>query len=165
MEGVAGRVFSINISPGGVPKRSVPEVVVGFLGLAGDGHDDKVHHGGPDRAVSLYSIERIRVLKAEGHPVAPGSMGENLTLEGIDSAGLNPGDRLAVGEMELEVTSFATPCKTIVASFIDGGFSRVLHERHPGDSRLYARVLKEGLVRRGDPVRLADPVAPIGTSI
>jgi MOSC domain-containing protein YiiM len=149
-------VFSINISPGGVPKRPVPEAVIGNLGIAGDGHDDRVNHGGPDKAVSIYCIERISALRAEGHPVEPGSMGENLTLEGLDTARLKPGDRLSVGEVEVEVTTYATPCTTIRESFLDGGFSRVLHERHPGDSRLYARVLHGGTLRVGDAVSILD---------
>jgi MOSC domain-containing protein YiiM len=149
-----GRLHRINISPGGVPKLAVEEALLGSLGLAGDGHDDRLHHGGPERAVCIYSIERLRVLQAEGHPVEPGSLGENLTLEGLDTAGVRPGDRLAVGEAEIEVTDFTTPCKTIAAAFIDGGFSRVLEQRHPGDSRLYARVLRSGTVRQGDSVSL-----------
>lgn len=150
------RVLSINISGGGVPKHPVAEGVLSELGIAGDGHDDKVNHGGPDRALCLYSIERIRVLQAEGHPVAPGTMGENITVEGLDSADLKPGQRLAIGETEVELTRHATPCKTISGSFIDGGFSRVLHDRHPGDSRLYARVLRGGTLRPGDPIRVLD---------
>lgn len=144
-----------------MPKSAIEEALVGIEGIAGDGHDDKEHHGGPDRALCLYSIERIRVLRAEGHPVQPGTMGENLTLEGLDTAGLTPGDRLAIGEIEVEVSAYTTPCKTIRESFIDGGFSRVLQDRHPGDSRLYARVLRGGSIRRGDGVRLLAPAARV----
>ena len=163
MSSVAGRVYSINISSGGVPKRAIEEALVAAHGIAGDAHDDQEQHGGPDRALCLYSIERIRVLRAEGHPVQPGTMGENLTLEGLDTADLKPGDRLRVGETEIEITSYTTPCTTIQASFIDGGFSRVLQARHPGDSRLYARVLRGGTVRRGDPVLPAVPATENGS--
>jgi MOSC domain-containing protein YiiM len=155
---VGGLVHSLNISAGGVPKKRIAEALLGPLGLAGDDHDDKEDHGGPDRALCLYSIERLRVLQAEGHPVEPGSMGENITLQGLDTAELRPGDRLAIGETEIEVSSYTTPCKTIAGAFIDGGFSRVLQQRHPGDSRLYARVLRGGRIRTGDPVqRLVSP--------
>ena len=135
-------MFSINISGGGVPKNSIEEALVGVQGIADDDHNDSEHHGGSNRALCLYSIERIRVLRAEGHPVQPGTMGENIT----------PGDRLSLGQVEIEVSAYTTPCKTIRDSFIDGGFSRVLQDRHPGDSRLYARVLRGGRIRRGDPV-------------
>jgi MOSC domain-containing protein YiiM len=154
---MTGHVLRINISSGGVPKYAIPQAQLGSLGLAGDDHDDKRDHGGPDRALCLYSIERIRVLQAEGHPVEPGSMGENLTLQGVDTAALKPGDRLAIGETEVELTQFTTPCRTIRDSFIDGGFSRVLEARHPGDSRLYARVLRGGTIRQGDAVTVLDP--------
>lgn len=153
---MSARVLSINISSGGVPKQPVAEGILGELGIAGDGHDDKVHHGGPDQALCLYSIERIRALQAEGHPVGPGTMGENITIEGLDSANLKPGDRLEIGETEVELTYHTTPCKTIAGSFVDGGFSRVLHDRHPGDSRLYARVLRGGTLRQGDPISVLD---------
>ena len=149
---VEGRVLRINVSGGGVPKLAVEEATLGPLGLAGDDHDDKHDHGGPDRALCIYSMERLRVLRAEGHPVEPGTMGENLTLEGLDTATIAIGDRLSIGETEVEVTSYAAPCRTIAASFIDGGFSRVLEQRHPGDSRLYARVVRGGLIRQGDAV-------------
>jgi len=156
---VEGRVFSINISSGGVPKYPIDHALVGVQGIAGDDHDDHEHHGGPNRALCIYSIERIRLLRSEGHPVQPGTMGENITLEGLDSAELKPGDRLSVGQIEIEVTAYTTPCNTIRDSFIDGGFTRILQDRHPGDSRLYARVVRGGSIRRGDPVHLADPVA------
>lgn len=147
-------MLRINISGGGVPKLPVAEAELGPLGLDGDDHDDKEHHGGPDRALCIYSVARLRVLRAEGHPAEAGTMGENLTLDGLDSATLRPGDRLEIGETEVELTTYAAPCRTIAASFIDGGFSRVLQQRHPGDSRLYARVLRAGRIRQGDPVRV-----------
>ena len=79
-----GRVVQINVSPGGVPKRPVPSARVTTDGLEGDGHRDLEHHGGPERALCLFSLEQIRALQAEGHSVTPGSIGENLTLEGVD---------------------------------------------------------------------------------
>ncbi len=149
-----GRVAQINVSPGGVPKLPVAQAHVGMLGLAGDGHNDKKHHGGPDRAVCLFSVEVIERLRAEGHPIAPGAIGENLTVAGIDFEALLPGDRLQVGEQVLlEITSYTTPCETIAAAFAGGEFARVAHKRHPGESRLYARVLREGVVAAGDAVR------------
>ena len=45
-----------------------------------------------------------------------------------------------------------------MGSFKDGEFARVSQKRHPGWSRVYARVLVEGTIRQGDPVRLLDPI-------
>jgi MOSC domain-containing protein YiiM len=66
-----------------------------------------------------------------------------------------PGIRVEVGnEILLEVSSFTNPCKTIKGSFIDGEFIRIAQKFHPGWSRVYARVISEGEVHVGDPVRL-----------
>src|SRR6187549_403013 len=102
-----GLVFSINTSPGGVPKLPVAEAVVTINGLVGDGHSNLKHHGGPDRAVSIFAIERILALQDEGHPIGAGSTGENLTLSGIDWDLVAPQSLLEVGDALLEIVSFA----------------------------------------------------------
>jgi MOSC domain-containing protein YiiM len=157
----APRVAQINVSPGGVPKLPVETVTIGVQGLDGDGHRDHAHHGGPDRAVCLFSLEAIEALQAEGHPIAPGTLGENLTVHGLDWPRVTPGRRLRVGpEVVLEVTRYTSPCVNITRSFLDGDYARVSQKRHPGWSRVYARVLVAGRVRRGDAIDLADEPAP-----
>ncbi len=150
-----GKLTSINISGGGVPKRRVTGARVASLGLQGDDQDDKVHHGGPDRAVCLFSLERVRALQAEGHPIQPGSAGENLTVEGLRWESVMPGVRLKVGEsVVLEIASFTSPCKTIRHSFMDGRFVRISQKVHPGWSRVYARVIDEGEIGIGDRIEV-----------
>lgn len=152
----SGRVVSVNVSPGGVPKLPVAEQWVGRLGLADDRHNEpEPSHGGPDQAVCLYSVEAIARVAADGHTAFPGSYGENLTLEGIEMDSLAAGDRLAIGDggLLIEMTWNAAPCKTQAHWFIDGRFARISHKTHPGDARWYARVLREGPVRPGDAVR------------
>jgi MOSC domain-containing protein YiiM len=149
-----GRVINVNVNPkGGVPKFPVPSAELTTEGVRGDKQRDRRFHGGPTRAVSLYALERIEALRAEGHPIAPGTTGENLTVAGIAWDGVKVGDRLRVGEwVELEITGYAAPCSNIVESFAEGEFKRISQKLHPGWSRLYARVLAEGVVREGDPV-------------
>jgi MOSC domain-containing protein YiiM len=152
---VNGRIVQINVSPGGVPKTPVPDAEVTRAGLEGDGHRDLEHHGGPDRAVCLFSLEQIQALQAEGHPVIPGALGENVTVEGIDWTRVVPGSRLRLGgQLLLEVTRYTTPCLNIKPAFSHGEYSRVSEKRHPGWSRVYARVLVPGRIRAGDAVRL-----------
>jgi len=161
-----GRIHSIHISPGGVPKLPIEEAIITPLGIEGDGHNDWRNHGGPNAALCLFSLDTIQRLRAEGHPIFPGSVGENLTLEGIAHAALTPGVRLQLGDVvEIEVTSYTTPCKTIAESFADGDFTRISQKVHPGQSRLYARVIKTGVLRPGDSARLltlaaSDPAPP-----
>ena len=149
-----GAVHSINLSAGGVPKLAQPDTFITAEGLRGDWQRDRRYHGGPQRAVCLYSLELIRALQAEGHPIAMGTIGENLTLTGIDWTMMVPGAALEVGAAALELTDYAGPCENIAGSFIDGGFLRVSQKKHAGWSRLYARVLREGAVRVGDGVRV-----------
>jgi MOSC domain-containing protein YiiM len=103
----------------------------------------------------MYSLERIRSLQAEGHPIDIGTAGENVTIQGIDWDRIAPGATIKIGdEVLLEVASFTNPCKTIRASFIAGEFVRIAQKLHPCWSRLYARVLREGQIRFGDPVEV-----------
>jgi MOSC domain-containing protein YiiM len=122
--GTVGRVVQINLSDGGVPKLPVAEARVTRNGVAGDRQRYTAFHGGPDRAVSLFSLEVIERVRAEGHPIEPGSTGENVTVAGLDWRLLAPGSRLAVGdEVVLEITGYAAPCATIKASFAGGASS------------------------------------------
>ncbi len=151
---MSGRVVQVNVSPtGGVPKLPVEAAEVGPTGLAGDAVRYTKIHGGPERAVCLFSAEVIARLQAEGHPIAPGTTGENLTLEGIEWERLEAGDVLAVGEsVRLQLTTRVEPCRTIRASFKGGGFKRIKPAAHPAETRWYTRVLAVGAVRTGDTV-------------
>ena len=147
-----GRIEAIHISRGGVPKQSVFEALITEYGLEGDHQNDTYYHGGPNRAVVLFSLEVIRGLQLEGHPIAPGAVGENLTVSGIDWNAIVPGSRLTIGDVELQVTKYATPCQKVRAWFLGGDFMRIFQDRHPGWSRVCAKVVKGGIVRPGDGV-------------
>lgn len=150
-----GSVYQINSSKGGVPKLPVLEARIGELGIEGDAVASPDIHGGPERAVSLFSLERIEALVAEGHPIGSGTTGENLTLRGIDWDKVVPGTQLRLGsDVVLEITRYTTPCSTIRASFKDKDSNRIHQNLHPGWSRTYAKVVSGGTVRPGDAVEL-----------
>ena len=153
----AAFILQVSTSKGGVPKRPVPPegVQVGELGLEGDVQRNRLYHGGPDRAVCLYASERLDALAAEGHPIGPGSAGENVTTRGLDWDLVVPGAKLRLGaDVLIEITDYAPPCKQNRQWFQDGDFSRLSQRLHPGWSRAYARVLKPGRVRAGDRIEL-----------
>jgi MOSC domain-containing protein YiiM len=109
-------------------------------------------------------METIERLQAEGHPIEPGSAGENLTTAGVEVGRLAPGTRLLIGPdpptaVELELNVPANPCKTIRGSFRGGAFSRLSAREHPGDTRVYAWVRRPGTVRTNDPIRVLPPAA------
>lgn len=153
-----GRVLQVNVSRGGVPKTPIESGRLTFEGIVGDHQNDTEDHGGPMRALCLFTIEEIQRLVAEGHPIYAGATGENVTLSGIPLASLTPGVQLTIGETLIEITGFAFPCKEIAPAFVDREFTRISQKVYPGESRVYARVLREGEIRPGDAVRLLDPV-------
>lgn len=154
-------IARINVSSGGVPKLPVKQAVVGELGIAGDYQADTANHGGVERALCLYAEEVIEAVRAEGHPLGPGTAGENITTRGLDWSLVQPGAQFRLGEEVLiEITRFTTPCKTIKASFAGGDFNRIHHKLHPGWSRAYARVLKGGVIRPGDRIQLVSAGIP-----
>ena len=148
-------VYQINISDGGVPKRPVLEAVVTTNGVEGDRQGNLKVHGGPDRAVCLYSQDLIERLQDEGHSIDAGFAGENLTLTGLEWEKLKPGDRLQIGpDVQLQIMSYTSPCDKNAQWFRDRDIMRVSQKTNPGWSRLYAKVLRGGMVRPGDEVTI-----------
>lgn len=152
---MTGQIHQISVSSGGVPKLPVAEAEVGDRGLADDDQADKRHHGHPEQALCVWSLEVIEALAAEGHPIAPGYAGENITVAGLDWNLVVPGTTLLIGDSVVAPVTFdATPCSKNAAWFLDRNFRRMSHDLHPGWSRMYTSVTVGGTIRVGDPVRL-----------
>tara|TARA_B100000287_G_scaffold62196_1_gene54223 strand:- start:21 stop:500 length:480 start_codon:yes stop_codon:yes gene_type:complete len=152
---LSGVVHSVNISSeGGVPKIPVSSANVMKDGLEGDFNRFRAENreGDPRRAVSIFSLEKIRGLMAEGHPVEVGSTGENITIEGIDWESLEVGMRIRVGDALLELSEPCAPCSKIGGSFVERRFARIDHDLEAGWSRWLATVLEEGAVSIDDSV-------------
>lgn len=161
-------VVQLSRSRGGVPKLAIDEAAVTADGLEGDKQRDRRFHGGPNRALCLYSDDLIEQLALEGHPISRGSTGENVTIRGLDWGLVRPGVRLSIGDVHVEITSFAAPCKTIRGSFIDADSTRVSQKLHRGWSRAYCRILRPGLIRVYDAVAIlspADDLFPLSSAI
>jgi len=135
------------------------KVQVGKLGLEGDEQADLSVHGGLNKAVYAYSIEhypfwiaqRLAALKRE-EPLPHGSMGENLTLEGLLESDVWIGDRLQAGSVLLEITEPRQPCYKFNAKM---GFSHAAKMMlQAGCSGFYLRVIETGELQAGDAVRL-----------
>ncbi len=153
MKKLSPYLHQISVSNGGLPKLRIPKARVTKEGVEGDRHRNAELHGGPDRAVCIFALEVIEALRKEGHSIVPGAAGENFTVAGLDWKHIEPGTKLSVGiEVKLEVLSYTAPCSQNTCWFADGDFSRLSQKIHPGRSRVYARVLTEGIVRQGDPV-------------
>ena len=152
---VTGRIHQISVSAGGVPKLPVDTAEVGLRGVIGDDQADKRHHGHPEQALCVWSLEVIDALREEGHPIAPGYAGENITVAGLDWTLVVPGVTLRFGDSVIAPVTFdATPCSKNAAWFAGRDFRRMSHERHPGWSRMYTSVAAGGTIGVGDPVRI-----------
>ena len=151
-------IFALNRSEGGVPKLGVHEALITPDGMEGDAQKQTHVHGGPDKALCLFSLEVMLKLQEEGHPIFPGSTGENITITGLNWSQLKPGSRLKLGaDTEVEITDYTTPCNTIEESFHDRRFVRISKKLHLGQTRLYARVIQAGKVNVGDSVEQLCP--------
>lgn len=138
-----GRLLGIFASNGGVPKLPVESAQIDINGIVGDACNDKKHHGGPMKAICVLENELLVKLQSEGHPIHPGTTGENILVEGYN---LEFGKVFDVGEVRLEVVSDATPCWKIADSFTEGDYSRMSNEKYPGDTRWYCKVLNTGVI-------------------
>ncbi len=148
-----GVVAHLHVSDGGVPKTPVDAVEIGWRGVVGDRQASREHHGRPWQALCLWSTEVIDTFVTEGHPIAAGSAGENITVSGLDWSTVRPGVRLQLGSVLCEIGAWTLPCKKNKAWFSDGDFNRMHHERGPV-SRAYATVLEPGRIVQGDPAIL-----------
>jgi MOSC domain-containing protein YiiM len=144
----------------GIHKQSVPgTVMIKKLGLVGDEQADLSEHGGLDKAVYAYPSERYAFWIAQKTAVSKreellpyGSMGENLTLQGILESDVWIGDRLHIGEAVLQVTEPRQPCFKFSAKM---GFSHAVKLMvQSGYSGFYLRVVQEGKVLAGDTITL-----------
>ena len=149
-----GKVVGLHTSKGGVPKLTTGLLEVTTNGCTGDQQNDLKHHGGINKAVCIFQEEIIDELVNNGHPISPGSTGENILITGIPVGDIRPGVRLIFPNVELVITQDAPPCKTIKQSFTGGQFKAISHKKRPYFTRWYAKVSKEGSVRVGDSIEL-----------
>ena len=116
-------------------------------GLAGDAHADCLTH----RQVSLLAIESINKMRGLGFDVGPGDFAENLTTEGIDLVSLPVGTQVSIGkEAVLEVSQIGKECHTKCAIY------HQLGQCIMPDEGVFAKVIRGGLVRTGDEIRIGN---------
>jgi MOSC domain-containing protein YiiM len=133
----------------GGDKLPVPSAYLRQLGFEGDGQADTVNHGGPDKAVCVYSLDYYghweHVL---GRPLPPGSFSENLTVLGLDDADACIGDVYQVGGALLQVAQPRMPCAKLAAKLGEPQLVKWIADANY--TGFYLRVLAEGPVARGD---------------
>jgi MOSC domain-containing protein YiiM len=160
---MTGSVVQVNVSRGGVPKVAIPAAELTESGIVGDAWRFPFH-GGRRKAILLITVEGIEELVAQGFPLYPGALGENLTTRGIDRRALRHGQRFQAGGATIELTQMRTPCTTL--DVYGPGIQASIYDARvqAGDSRsprwalsgFYASVIQPGIVRAGDAVERLD---------
>ncbi len=126
----------------GTVKRAVESVRL----RRGHGIEGDAHAGSWHRQVSLLEEEQIELMRARGLELAPGAFGENLVTRGLALGTLAVGRRLRVGGAVLQLTQRGKECHTRCAIYHQTGDCIMPREG------LFARVLKGGELRAGDPI-------------
>jgi MOSC domain-containing protein YiiM len=103
------------------------------------------HARGGNRQVLLVDAETLGVFQ-----LVPGITRENITTEGLDVNGLAIGQRLRLGEVELEVSAVCDPCEQIEA------LRPGLQAEMQGRRGMLCRVLAGGTLRRGAQIELKE---------
>jgi len=132
----------------------------GADGLAGDQVADSRHHGGPWRALLMYSADHYPAWRAgwQRPDLRPGAFGENLTVAAIAEDTACVGDVFRIGDTRVEVTSPRSPCQTLARHLGVPDVIRLVRET--ARSGWYLRVLTEGWVEAGMAVELLDRPYP-----
>jgi MOSC domain-containing protein YiiM len=110
-----GHVVSIVYTPRDVEERKPQDRfarvaaervrLVEFQGIEGDAKG-----GATDRQINVMHAELLEQLGGEGFKVAPGELGEQIVVAGLDAAALSQGTRLKLGTAVIEVGIPRTGC-------------------------------------------------------
>lgn len=164
-----GQLLSINVSMLQTVPFGTKEVVTGInkkpagsgslllseAGLPGDAQGDLVNHGGPDKAICVYSAEHFPYWAEQwGREVSAGAFGENFTVSGTTEHDVLVGDIFAVGGAVLQVSQPRQPCFKLGMKH---GLPRLqVDVQETGYTGFYFRVLQAGRVAQGDALRLLE---------
>lgn len=135
----------------GIYKQPVSErVYAGIEGLEGDTQVDRKNHGGPDKAIYVYTLENYRYWEnyLGSDPYPYGQFGENLTVTGLLDEQVFIGDIWQIGNVVTQVTQPRVPCFKLGLRMENAGF--VEDFLMSGRVGFYLRVLETGYVQNGD---------------
>ncbi|MHA6261086.1 MOSC domain-containing protein [Sporosarcina sp. CAU 1771] len=137
-------------------KDTVEEAFLTKQGFQGDGVADIRFHGGPDRAVCVYSQEHYSLWNKEFETTLPHSaFGENLTVTNMNEHQVHIGDTFRLGDALIQITQGRIPCSTITKrTQIPLLLARIIETGYTG---YLCRVLEEGTVRRDSKITLINP--------
>jgi MOSC domain-containing protein YiiM len=148
----------------------IKESVLGPVWLSrtnveGDKQGNPNVHGGPDKAALAYGASNYKLWKAEFDLDFPnGAFGENLTIDGLDETSVRIGDTYAIGDdVIVQVSQPRQPCWKIARRWQMKTLTALVDQT--GRTGWYLRVLREGQLEPGLPVKLTERPHPDWTVI
>ena len=131
--------------------------------LAGDGQGDLSVHGGPNKAVCVYSIDHYPFWRQElgVQECGPGWFGENFSVEGQDEKSVAVGDTYRVGTALVQISQPRAPCARLGRRWNRADMPKLVVGT--GRTGGYLRVLETGDVECGDALTLVDRPFPLWT--
>jgi MOSC domain-containing protein YiiM len=140
----------------GICKKPVSgQVTLRALGFDGDGVADTKNHGGPDKAICVYSLDHYPFWeKTLGVRLPAAAFGENLSVSNLKEDDVCIGDIFLLGTATVQISQPRQPCTTLAARY--GRNDLVKLVINSGFSGFYFRVLQEGEVRVGAPLVLVE---------
>lgn len=137
-------------------------VRIGWEGFEGNIVADRIHHGGPDKAIHLYPQDHYGWWRERkpGQPLldAPGAFGENIASRGMTEEDICLGDRFSLGSAVVEVSHGRQPCWKLDHRF--GARDVMATIVKTGRCGIYFRVIREGEAQAGTPMDLLDRPLP-----
>ena len=139
-----GKVISLHLSGEEEEGRAArSQLLLDTLGVQGD----KFYGKDPQRSILVTALESYLIAERAGIKMPYGSLGENILID-YNPYHLAPGTQFGIGDALLEITQNCTLCKSLTR--VDSKLPRLLKN----DRGIFAKVVKEGWVRVGDPVRI-----------
>lgn len=143
----------------GIFKQPLPgAATVDENGIVGDIQADKRVHGGPEKALHQYAVASY-LLMQKAFPelagkLAIGSLGENISAQGMHEQNVFIGDIYRIGSITVQVSQPRQPCWKINSKFDDPRLVKFVAETYTNG--WYFRVLEGGEIGAGDKIELVE---------
>jgi MOSC domain-containing protein YiiM len=135
------------------PKRRAPMEELPEARAVEDVGLEECAHSRPQGKRQVLLMDRETL---DGFELTPGIARENVTTEGLDVNGLAIGQRLQIGEVELQVSAVCDPCEQMEA--LRPGLQAAMQGRRG----MLCKVARGGLLRRGDEITVMEKMAAQG---
>lgn len=118
-------------------------ILIKNLGVDGD-----FHAKGGERQISFLAQESVEKMKNNGLKLEAGAFGENIVTEGIDLPSLKLGQKIKIGETEMEITKIGKECVKRCEIYFKLGDCIMPREG------IFAKVINGGKIKPGDEIKI-----------